>query len=242
MIRYDFPQRSEQWFRVRLGIPTASEFKRIVTPKGWKLSTQAEGYCHRLLAEWMLDAPVLDNPYESEWMQRGSETEALARASYELETGLTVAQVGFVTTDDGVYGCSPDGLVSEDGGLEMKCSSPQVHVRHMLKRDIDDEHLVQVMGCLLVTERKWWDVQAFCSTAALPTVIVRVYRDEAKIAALKSTLDAFVETMLAARLAITREYGQFPRPKPKPADDGLGLDITDEDIDRILEMNRKVDG
>ena len=207
MIRYDFPQRSEQWFRVRLGIPTASEFKRIVTPKGWKLSTQAEGYCHRLLAEWMLDAPV-----------------------------------GFVTTDDGVYGCSPDGLVSEDGGLEMKCSSPQVHVRHMLKRDIDDEHLVQVMGCLLVTERKWWDVQAFCSTAALPTVIVRVYRDEAKIAALKSTLDAFVETMLAARLAITREYGQFPRPKPKPADDGLGLDITDEDIDRILEMNRKVDG
>ena len=232
MIRYDFPQRSEEWFRRSLGIPTSSEFDKLVTPGKWDPSKQAVGYMRRLLAEWMLDAP-LDDP-TTQWMDRGTQLEAQAYRSYEFETDTETEAVGLITTDDGMVACSPDRLIKgKPWGLELKCPSAPVHVGYMLDRSVDATYLPQVQGQLLIGEFERVDIQSYFP--GLPTVIIPVYRDEAKIKALKQALGAFVETLLACRAKICQEWGQFPRPKPTAkqlGDDGLG--ITDEDVEAII--------
>lgn len=230
-------QRSEEWHKLRLGIPTASCFNKILTPKTMKLSSQAEAYSHVLLAEWIYGAP-LDDPestFQSHAMQFGQDMEPQARAEYELLTDNAVAQVGFVTNDAGTVGCSPDGLIGDNGGLELKghTALPR-HVKHMLARAIDEDHKAQVQGCLWLCERDWWDVVSYFPGA--PTVIVRAYRDEKFIAALAPALDAFCETLANARLALDREYGitQLKASRGKVAkDDPLG--ITDEDVKAMWE-------
>ena len=223
MIRYDFPQREEEWQRARLGIPTASEFHKIITPKTGKLSSQAEGYMHVLLAEWMLGAPLPS--VETEYMTRGAELEDAAVKAYEFETGLDTELVGFCTTDDGLIGCSPDRLVLNDlhpdwnmgddsGCLEIKCPAANTHVGYMLQRSLDEKYAPQTQGQLLITGRAWVDTVSYYP--GLPTVVIRSPRDEKYIALLKAALDAFVEAMLKAREAITQRYGQFPIGRPKP--------------------------
>src|SRR5512147_2635140 len=107
------PQGSLGWFTARLGIPTASSFHKIITPKG-KPSAQAEAYMCALLAERFTNQPCLSEP-GSPWMERGAGMEDEARRWYELRRGLEVRRVGFCTLEDGSAGCSPDGLVGEDG-------------------------------------------------------------------------------------------------------------------------------
>jgi hypothetical protein len=233
VIRYDFDQRSEEWFRRRLGIPTSSEFDKIVTAAKWELSKQSVGYMLRLLAEWMLDAP-LDGP-ETQWMTRGTALEAQAYRSYEFETDTETEAVGLITTDDGMVACSPDRLITgKPWGLELKAPSAPVHVGYMLDRSVDAAYLPQVQGQLLIGELERVDIQSYFP--GLPTVIIPVYRDEEKIKALKRALDAFVETMLACRAKISQEWGQFPRPKPVAGGEDKfdGLGITDSDVEEII--------
>lgn len=197
-------------------MPTASNFHKILTPKTMKLSSQAVGYMHWLLAEWMIGEP-LESP-ETQWMQRGAALEDQAVRSYCFEKNCEVKRVGFITTDDGTCGCSPDRLVIDDGSrnapqqvhrgsLEIKCPSPQVHVRNMLTREIDDDHKAQVQGQMYVAELEWVDIESYCP--AMPTVIMRAYRKDEFIAALKDTLAAFTETMLTMRIRLAQEYGPF---------------------------------
>lgn len=228
MKRYDFEQRGAEWQRARLGIPTSSEFHRIIQPKSGELSKQAGPYMHLLLAEWMLGAPVIG--YEGEAMYRGAEMEPEAVAAYELETGLQTEKVGFITDDAGQMGCSPDRLVADIGGcLEIKCpQSPAVHVGHMLERKLDDKHAPQTQGQLLLTGRAWVDTVSYYP--GLPLVVIRTPRREDYISNLKAALDAFVETILKARESIVQRYGPFPivRPPIDPGDHGsLGVSLAD---------------
>jgi len=125
-------QGSTEWLLLRMGRPTASCFDRIITPSG-KPSSQASDYCNLLLAELMLGRPI-ETP-AMPWMERGSLLEDDARAEYEFVNDVTVDRVGFCTTDDGLIGCSPDGLVGEDGLLELKCPKAEVHVGYLLLED-----------------------------------------------------------------------------------------------------------
>lgn len=227
MIIHDCEQNSDEWHALRLGIPTASAFDRILTPKG-KLSTQAEKYKNWLLAEWIIGQP-LEN-FSSQFMQRGHDMEPAAAESYEFETGRTVKTVGFITTDDGMIGCSPDRLVGDDGLLEIKSTSPQVHVGYMRMRDIDEEYKVQVQGQLWVAEREWDDVQSYCPP--LPAAIVRATRDEKFIAVLASSVRQFVDQMLAARADLEQRYGKLQRViTSEPTGD---FDVTDDDVDEMI--------
>lgn len=240
MIRYDFEQRSEEWQRARLGIPTSSEFHRIVTPKG-KLSEQSAGYMHVLLAEWMLGAPLPS--IETEYMQRGAELEAEAVRAYEFETGLETETVGFITDDAGQIGCSPDRLVqgdsdcaltgTQDGCLEIKCPAANTHVGHLLARQLDEKHAPQTQGQLLITGRAWVDTVSYYP--GLPTVVIRTKRREDYIATLKAALDSFVETMLTCRLKITQQYGEFPIKRAVAAamDDCGPLGVSEADVEAI---------
>ena len=144
MIHHDVKQNSDRWHNLRLGIPTASEFHRIITPKTMKLSSQAEDYRDWLLAEWIYGAP-LESP-ETSFMQRGSELEPEAVRSYEFERDCEVSEAGFFTTDDGMVGASPDRLVGSCGLLEIKCPAPQTHVGYMMSRAVDEKYMTQLQG------------------------------------------------------------------------------------------------
>lgn len=157
----EFPeikQGSPEWHALRAGKPTASEFDKIITSTG-KTSTQRQAYLYRLAGERILG--TTEQTFESGWMARGKVVEEEARDVYAFESQTTVEEVGFCLHDSGLYGCSPDGLVGADGGLEIKCPSLAVFVKYVLGGKVPTEYIVQVQGSLLVTGRKWWDFYAY---------------------------------------------------------------------------------
>jgi hypothetical protein len=150
---------------------------------------------YQLLAEWLIGGPTVQ--FETEWMKRGTELEPEARLYYEMQTDEAVEEVGFICTDDGLRGCSPDGLVGEYGGLEIKVPAPHTHMEYLIKGRVPNDYIPQVQGCLMLTDREWWDFLSY--SPGLPPILHRVERDGGYIADLRSALDEFVEKMLAAR-------------------------------------------
>lgn len=199
MIRLNVVQGTPEWEMARLGIPTASSFKRILTAKTLKLSSSAGEYRNQLLAEWLTGMPLEFGGGPNTLMQRGTGMEAEARMFYELQYDVPeVEQVGFLLRDDRMAGCSPDGLVGEDGGLELKCPMMHTHIGYLLDpQSLADQYAPQVQGCLYITGRAWWDLVAY--HPQLPPVYHRIARDEKYIAALDAALDTFVADLLAAR-------------------------------------------
>jgi len=164
MIIYDkIKQRSDEWYAIKLGIPSASESNKILTPTG-KLSSQSWGYMCQLIAD---KKGFPEPPKEpTEHMLNGIERESEARALFEFETGLTVAEVGFVTTDDGTAGCSPDGLIFEDGipvaGFETKSPMAKTQISYLLKGGLPDFYRPQVHWSMAVTGlKRWWFMSYF---------------------------------------------------------------------------------
>ena len=195
-------QGSPEWHAARLGIPTASNFGKIVTP-ACAASKSAEGYMHQLVAERLIGHPCgeIDTP----WMQRGQITEAEAVAYYELQRGVDTQAVGFVTTDDGSAGCSPDRLIRDDGGLEIKCPSAAVHVGYLLERE-PRKYWPQIQGALWITGRRWWDFLSYCPE--LPPALIRFERNEQFIASLASAVETFNEHLDAAHRRLAEMIGE----------------------------------
>jgi len=212
--RFDMPQGSVEWRRARMGVPTASSFHRIITPKTAKPSQQSEAYLHELLAELMLGRPLDSVSYP--WMSRGSELEEEAGNWYEFERDVATEVVGFCTTDDGLFGASPDRLVGDEGLLELKCPSPAVHVGYLLfpQRGVDAEYRCQVQGQLLVTERQWCDIVSY--HPELPKVIVRVERDEEYIALMRAALADFCARLAEGKAELQRRGLLAPQEPDSP--------------------------
>jgi len=203
MIVHNVEQNSDAWVKCRLGIPTASAFDRILTPTG-KASTQAEAYSNELLAEYLTSQP---RGYEegagfqgNAHTERGHQLEAEARAFAELERGYKVETVGFVTTDEGLIGCSPDGLVGDEGLLEIKCPAPWTHVEYLLGAKVPTKYYPQVQGQMYVAERQWCDFISY--HPLLPPVLLRVERDEEYIAKLTTALTDFNAKLEAKRAVL----------------------------------------
>lgn len=234
MIHHAVAQGSTEWLMLRLGRPTASEFHRLVTPTG-KPSSQADGYCNRLLGELILGRPLEQDVFP--WMERGKLLEDNARKFYELDRGIDTDTAGFCTTDDGLIGASPDAFVGEDGLLEIKCPSPDVHVGYLLDaaRGPDAKYMPQVQGQLLVTDRAWVDIVSY--HPEMPAAIVRVTRDEKFIGILREELKKFLD-LLDARRTVLESRGWI-KPLGAPIEQYDWLGITDEDIEAILAARRK---
>ncbi len=196
----DCIQGTEAWRQARLGVPTASQFGRILTPATRKLSKQASGYIEELLAEWAIGEPC--DGFGNDFTERGTELEPEAVAAYELQAGLVTEEVGFVTTDDGAFGCSPDRLVGADGGLEIKCPAAKTHIRyHLAFPDVPAQYIPQIQGSMWVTGRAWWDF--FSYNPIIPPVLIRVERDAEYMAAFDEALGAFRDDLESARTALT---------------------------------------
>ena len=204
MIRLDMPQGSKAWYDARVGIPTASQFHRIITPKTMKLSESATGYLHELVAEYLLGEPLVSEE-TTVFVHRGIQLEASARRFYEMEQEVDVDQVGLLLRDDRRAGCSPDGLVNPSGGVEIKCPSAAVHVGYLLDWE-GAKYKAQIQGTLWIAEREWWDF--FSYNPSRPPVIVRCYRDEPFITALAAAVEQFCDRVDAAKDELrARGYG-----------------------------------
>lgn len=181
-------QGTQEWLDARLGKPSASQFHKLITTAG-KPSASAEKYIYTMVAERILG--VSEPVYVNEWMERGNELEPEARSMYELLSDVDVQEVGFILDDSGEFGCSPDGLVGEDGGIEIKCPTPQNHIEWTVKGVCPSKHFAQVQGCLYITGRKWWDFMSY--HPQMNPFIVRVERDDEFIAKLAAQITAAVE-------------------------------------------------
>ena len=183
-------QRSVEWYKVRSGVPTASEFDKIITTKG-AISTQRKKYLYQLAGERL--GGVVDETYQSFAMQQGVLKEGEARNLYNIASGDEVKQVGFCLSDDGKYGCSPDGLVGEDGAYEVKCPLIHTHIGYLIENDVPTDYYTQVQGQLLVTGRKWTDFMSYFP--GLKPLIVREEPDEVFQKLLKKALEEFTNEL-----------------------------------------------
>lgn len=151
-------QYSEEWWAARRGLPTSSAFGKLITPGG-QPSTQAKQYMYQLIAE-CITTEEQDSFEPTEWMIRGTLLEEEARDWFAMQRGKEVQQVGFILNDDETAGCSPDGLLDDNVGLEIKCPKASTHVGYLLNGKLPPAYAPQVHGSLLITGFPKW---VFCS-------------------------------------------------------------------------------
>ena len=186
-------QRSNEWYEARLGIPTASAFGKIVAPSGKERKGATPlSYMLSLLGERLTRTPTIVR--ESAAMLRGRELEAYARRYYEEKTGQHVEEVGFITSDDGRWGCSPDGLC-EMNGIEIKCPLLPGFLSFAVTGDIPDDHFMQMQACMWITGKHVWDYVVFTDVRGLRPVIRSVQADQRVFDALDVALPRFCDEL-----------------------------------------------
>lgn len=221
-------QRSPEWYEAKAGKVSSSRIAAVEAKLARKDGEAAARANLKLdlLAEGL--SGLLVPHYVSKLMQEGLENEPLARTAYELHTGNEVEQTGFIqhpTIDRA--GASPDGLVGEDGLIEIKCPATATHVEYLLAGIVPEEYEPQMMWQMACTGRQWVDFVSFdCRLPEhLQLFIRRLDRNEARISALELEVTQFIKEIdeLAAKLP------QVAVPK-----DLLG--ITDADIQGALHV------
>lgn len=196
-----FDQGSMSWFKAKLGRPTASEFGEFMTTAfEYRDGKMPETYLYARLAERMT-GKVLPNAFTSWSTEQGTLLEEEAVPFFELEQGLSARRVGFVIGDDGRCGCSPDALIGDDAGLEIKCPLPQTHIKYLDYGRVPPEYIGQVQGCLFVTGRERWHFMSY--HRGLPPLHVITERDEETMAKIGECLATFFEKFDAAFQRLT---------------------------------------
>ncbi len=186
---HNVEQNTDEWRRLRAGIPTASAFDKIISPLG-KRSKQADEYANLLLAENIIGEPISTWQGNS-YTERGKELEADAVACYELVTGVKTKAGGFITRNG--MGCSADRLVGDDGLLEIKCPAAHTHLRYMLNNVMESDYIPQVQGQQYVANRQWCDRMSYHPD--MEPVIIRVKRDEEYLLKMSEYMDDFFKLL-----------------------------------------------
>jgi putative phage-type endonuclease len=181
-------QRSSEWYQARVGIPSASEFDKIITTSGLP-STQRNKYLYKLVGEKLGALP--EEGFKSKAMEDGILKESEARDMYARDV-KPITQCGFCLHDDG-YGASPDGLVEEDGQVEIKCPSLAVHVEYLIRKELPTDYFCQTQGQLLVTGRKYNDFISYYP--GLKPLVIRVRPDLKFQEMLKVELSEFIKEL-----------------------------------------------
>lgn len=161
MIIESIDQYSELWWSGRRGLPTASQFGKIVTSTG-KKSTSWKTYAFKKVAERLTGKT--EDTYKSDNMDRGTELEPEARKAYSFITGIDVEEVGMVFQDEKkLWLCSPDGIsLEKKKGLEIKCPIASTHVKYLYNKKLPTEYKPQVFGSLWIcNEIETWDFMSY---------------------------------------------------------------------------------
>ena len=188
-------QGSDEWLQARLGVVTASEVSMLITPTG-RLSSgkKVSTYANEIVAQQL--SQQIEGTFQSFDMLRGHIQEGIARDIYS-DNYAPVSECGFVTNEiDGVVlGCSPDGLVGDDGGIEIKSRIAKFQIETITSDEVPVEYMMQIQTNLLVTGRKWWDFVQYSN--GMPLFVKRVYADAESQDLIVSATNAFNEKVKA---------------------------------------------
>lgn len=212
-IHAEVEQGSVEWFALRAGKVTASEADALVTPLGKvKTGDGPKTLLMQKLAEAWTGAPL---PQVTVWdMDQGQYLEEKARPAFELELGLPVTRVGFISSDDGRIGCSPDGIIKGEMGLELKCPHVEKHVRYLLDGCVPPDYVAQVQFSLYATGFKGWYFASY--RRRLPMLIIPVLPNPDYHKSIKEALTEFNERFDAGWTRLCEINGGPPK-RPDPA-------------------------
>lgn len=193
MIIRENPQGTPDWLADRCGIPTASEFDNLISPTfEIRKGEMPKSYLAQKVAE-MWSGKVENDFGGSFDMEQGNILEEEARPFAELTLGCDIRKVGLCVTDNGRIGASPDGLIGDDGGLELKAPKAKTHVGYLLKGELPACYALQVHGCMFVTGRKWWKFMSY--RRGFPPLLLHIDRDESIQEKIAAALGAFLKDM-----------------------------------------------
>jgi len=183
---YRGEQGTDEWRQMRAGIPTASEFATVLASgRGGGESKTRRTYLLKLAGERLTGEPA--ESYSNAHMERGKAMESEARDAYAFMRDADYEQIGFIRS--GNAGCSPDGLIGDDGMVEIKTKLPHLQLEVLLANKLPAEHVAQCQGALWIAEREWLDFVSYWPK--LPLFTIRVLRDEAYIARLAEAVAGF---------------------------------------------------
>lgn len=210
------------WLQYRCGKITASEMDALVSPT-FKIrkGDGTETYLHRKLAERWSNTPTNSNFKGTDSMELGQMLEAEARNTFCFDRDVTIQQVGLILTDCERYGASPDGLIGDSSGLELKAPLAHTHVGYLLAGVVPDEYQVQVHMSMFVSGRPSWHFMSY--HRGFPSLILEVERDDHKQQVIAEALELFTERYDEAFKRMCEINGGPPprhytlRPTPEPA-------------------------
>jgi len=188
---HNVEQGSKEWHELRKGKMTASHAQAIGA-NGAGLKT----YILQMMSEYYSQAKRED--YTNADLERGHELEPHAREVYEMMTGKKVEQVGFIEVDEYV-GCSPDGLIDDDGGIEIKCPNDKNYFKLLIDQKVDSKYVWQIQMNMLVTGRTWWHAVFFNPNFEKSIIIVPIKIDEEAQKKLSEGLRAGREQILSIK-------------------------------------------
>ena len=191
----DIEQGSSEWHNLRLGKVTASRMKDVLSKgRGTAQSKTAESYMMELICERLTGE---SKPFfENDAMKWGTETEPQARFMYELKSSNNVNEVAFIEHDEFI-GVSPDGLIGDDGMLEIKCPTTITQIKRALTDNYSKDYYEQIQMQLWIADRKWCDFLSFDPRLGIDAgyLLQRVERDEDFINDMKEKTTLFIEKM-----------------------------------------------
>jgi len=186
-------QRTEEWFAARLGKVTASRVNDVMAKTKTGYSASRDSYMTQLVLERITQTKA--EGFTSQAMQWGVEQEPFARAAYEAAQGVMVEEVGFVPHPTIEWaGASPDGLVGDDGLVEIKCPNTATMIETLLSQKVPGKYFTQMQFQLACTGRKWCDYVVFDPRmpAKAQLFVKRVDRDDAYIAEIEAEIVKFL--------------------------------------------------
>lgn len=200
---FDCVQGTDEWFRCRMGMPTASEFSTVMAKgRDGGASKTRRTYMLKLAGEIITGEPM--DHFSNAHCERGKEMEGEARELYAFMRDCEPLQVGFIV--NGGMGCSPDSLVGDDGAVEIKTKLPHLQIECLLSEKLPAEHKAQCQGILLVTGRQWIDFVSYWP--GLPLHVVRETPDDEYQAKLREAIDAFNAELAQVVETIRRKSGE----------------------------------
>jgi putative phage-type endonuclease len=186
-------QGTEEWFTIRIGKVTASRVADVIAKTKTGYSATRDNYMAQLICERLTG--LKGESFTNAAMQHGTDTEPLARAAYEALQDVLVDEVGFVPHPTiEMAGASPDGLVGDDGLLEIKCPNTATHIETLISKVVPGKYNTQMQFQMACTGRQWCDFVSFDNR--LPEMfqlfVTRVPRDEVFIRLIESEIVQFL--------------------------------------------------
>lgn len=193
-------QRTDEWFNARLGKVTASRISDVLSKgKGSAPSVTRNNYKTQLLVERLTGLPA--ETYTNAAMQWGIDNEPAARDAYEFMEGSNIELVGFIQHPTiEMAGASPDGLIGDDGLIEIKCPNSTTHIETIYSKDIDNKYIRQMQWQMACTGRAWCDFVSYDPRYPmnLRLFVKRVFRNDEMIAEMEAAVLEFLEEVSAS--------------------------------------------